>query len=94
MRANWRLNFLEHCGAFGIQTFRLQFPSERKRRFNRFFGLTRCLLYGLSSGLTVKPCGGRFGRASYSLPARACLSQPQFQARDFRTAGSYLLDCR
>lgn len=85
-RANRRLNFLEHCGAFGVQAFRLQFPSQRKRCFDRFPGLTLCLLYGLNSGLTVKPCGRRFGHVSHRLSTRACLIQHQFQTRDFRAA--------
>ncbi len=51
--AKGQLNFLEHCGAFGIHTLRLQFASEHKRRFDGLFGFGGCLPQGLGSGLTV-----------------------------------------
>jgi hypothetical protein len=53
LAAKRQLNFLEHCGAFGIHTFRLQFASEHKGRFDGFFGFGRCLPQGLGGGLTV-----------------------------------------
>jgi hypothetical protein len=81
-----RLDFPEHGGAFGVETFRVQSPGERERRFDRFFGLTSRLLYGLNGGLTVKLCRGRFGQVSRTLPARAGPAEHQFQTRDLRAA--------
>ena len=38
----------------------------------------------------VKSCGGRFGRTSRTVPARAGSREKQFQTRDFSVARSCL----